>query len=166
MQMSFAPHIAKSLAQSIERTNHLSVISASVTAIELGLGTTVFKVTLNDVGMWNCTDGCGKGMYKGRPCVHLLKTFHLQGMDLFQPGYIHNHWKVQTNYDFDKIQAAFKSKVPMNYLSSCNFILGGVPNIASISKTSCRGEREPGPKACLELMECWTGRPMLAMMAA
>jgi hypothetical protein len=115
-KMSFAPHIAKSLALSIERTNHLSVISASSTAIELGLGTKVFRVTLNDAGMWNCTDGCGKVMYKGRPCVHLLKTFHLQGMDFFQPGYIHQHWKVQTNYDFDKIQDSFKSNVPIEYL--------------------------------------------------
>jgi hypothetical protein len=115
-KMSFAPHIAKSLALSIERTNHLSVMSASSTAIELGLGTKVFRVTLNDAGMWNCTDGCGKGMYKGRPCVHLLKTFHLQGMDFFQSGYIHNHWKVQTNYDFENIQAAFKSNTPMDYL--------------------------------------------------
>ena len=128
--MGFAPHIAKSLAQSIERTNHLSVISASSTAIELGQGLKIFTVALNDAGVWECTDGCGKGKYKGRPCVHLLKTFQLQGIDYFQPGYIHKHWKVQSNYDFDKIQEYFKSKLQNDNRSRVCMEAGGGISIA------------------------------------
>ncbi len=70
------------------------------------------------LAMWKCTDGwLWKRDIQRKALCTPFENVATARYGIFQPDYIHNHWKVQTNYDFDKIQAAFKSKIYINRVS-------------------------------------------------
>lgn len=97
----FAAHIHDRLKKSIHQTTHFNVLSETDHEVVVSKpGGPAFVVKKNPTtGLWECKVGCGKGTYKGSPCVHQLRTFQQKGFPYFQPLYIHTHWAVETEYD-------------------------------------------------------------------
>jgi hypothetical protein len=110
----YAPHIAKSLERTIQRCNDYVVQQADndgYVVTKAGfqgrgeLGLTHFLVSLNvESNKYVCIDGCGKSIFKGKPCVHMVKVFQHLGLPLFQASYVHEHWKIMKNWNFDNIK--------------------------------------------------------------
>jgi hypothetical protein len=97
----FAAHIHDRLKKSIQQTTHFNVLSETEHEVVVSKPRgPAFVVKKNPTtGLWECKVGCGKGTYKGSPCVHQLRTFQQKGSPYFQPLYIHTHWAVVTEYD-------------------------------------------------------------------
>ena len=91
----FATHVYESLKKSIQKTTHYSAVSETETVVVVSKpGGQLFPVKKDPTtGLWECKTGCGKGTYKGRPCVHQLKVFQLKN-----PLYINTHgrWSPST----------------------------------------------------------------------
>ena len=110
----YAPHIAESLERTIQRCNNYIVENVAnevylvTKAGFIGraeLGNTQFKVSYNGLAnRYECTEGCNKAIYKGKPCVHMVKVFQHLGQPLFQAAYIHDHWLISKNWNFDTIK--------------------------------------------------------------
>jgi hypothetical protein len=100
----YRAHVAASFERSVARTVHYTVLSASersVTVVNSGVNTelvngrNLFVVNLSlSTNLWTCVDGCGKTTYKGRPCVHILKTLQSKGLPFLDHRYFHSHWRV------------------------------------------------------------------------
>ena len=110
----FAPHVAVSLERTIQRCNDYLVepghnngfVVTKAGFAERGvLGKTQFSVSYNvESQKYECLHGCGKATFKGKPCVHMVKVFQHLGLPLFQATYVHDHWKIMKNWNFDGIK--------------------------------------------------------------
>jgi hypothetical protein len=109
----FASHVAESLERTIQRCNDYLVESAGnngfvVTKagfMERGnLEKHIFFSFNVELQKYECHDGCGKATFKGKPCVHMVKVFQHLGLPLFQATYVHEHWEIMKNWNFDVIK--------------------------------------------------------------
>ena len=80
----------------VEQTDNNGFVVTKAGFMERGeLGKTKFFVSFNvESQKYECHDGCGKAMFKGKPCVHMVKVFQHLGLPLFQSAYVHEHWKI------------------------------------------------------------------------